>query len=197
MAESRKTENFKNVSNTVTVDHKKNQLRDDTTGAQAAGTEAYQIYCRAEKKKVAVSREFYEAYMRKTAQIRMKNQRRGTCCCPKGKIWMCDGDCDGCQFHLFEDIDSLDRDEEEGGGYAEIPDQAADVEKIVETRDTLERVIRKLRKLDKDADRMLELWLDNPDGISDREMARRLGRNEETFKKQIRTIRKELDKIRG
>lgn len=54
-------------------------------------------------------------------------------------------------------------------------------------------MIGRLRELDAEADKMLMIWVQEG-VISDREMARRLGRKQSTFAKQINRIRMELRK---
>ena len=46
----------------------------------------------------------------------------------------------------------------------------------------------RLRELDPDADKIIAMWTKDPD-ISDREIARRLGREHSTFQKQIARYR--------
>ena len=70
-----------------------------------------------------------------------------------------------------------------------LEDDAAD-------RDLLARLIARLRELDPDADAILTLWQEN-DKISDRAIAKALGRPQRTFADQMKRYRTELRKIRG
>ena len=58
------------------------------------------------------------------------------------------------------------------------------------------RLIERLRELDPDADAILTLWQEN-DKISDRAIAKALGRPQRTFADQMKRYRTELRKIRG
>ena len=58
------------------------------------------------------------------------------------------------------------------------------------------RLIERLRELDPDADAVLALWQEN-DKISDRAIAKALGRPQRTFADQMKRYRTELRKIRG
>ena len=58
----------------------------------------------------------------------------------------------------------------------------------------LEQLIARFRELDPDADRIIELLMDE---LSDRKIAEKLGRKQRTFADQMKKIRTELRKIRG
>ena len=58
------------------------------------------------------------------------------------------------------------------------------------------RLIERLRELDPDADAILTLWQEN-DKISDRAIAKALGRPQRTFADQMKRYRTELRKIHG
>ena len=57
-------------------------------------------------------------------------------------------------------------------------------------------LIARLRELDPDADAILALWQEN-DKLSDRAIAKALGRPQRTFADQMKRYRTELRKIRG
>ena len=63
-------------------------------------------------------------------------------------------------------------------------------------RDLLTRLIERLWELDPDADAILALWQEN-DKLSDRAIAKALGRPQRTFADQMKRYRTELRKIRG
>jgi len=71
------------------------------------------------------------------------------------------------------------------------------MENVIIDRMLLEELFARLRELDPDADRIIQLWKDNPKGISDRKIAQALGRPQRTFADQMKKIRTELWKIRG
>ena len=70
------------------------------------------------------------------------------------------------------------------------------MEQIIADRLLLENLFKKLRELDTDADKIIKYWIDDT-SISDREIARHLGRKQRTFSDQIRKIRTELYKVLG
>jgi DNA-directed RNA polymerase specialized sigma24 family protein len=70
------------------------------------------------------------------------------------------------------------------------------MEDVYADRALLEQLFQRLRELDPDADRIIELWKEN-DKISDRSIAEALGRKQRTFADQMKRIRTELRKVRG
>ena len=70
------------------------------------------------------------------------------------------------------------------------------MEDVIADRDLLACLIARLRELDPDADAILTLWQEN-DKISDRTIAKALGRPQRTFADQMKRYRTELRKIRG
>ena len=60
------------------------------------------------------------------------------------------------------------------------------------------RLFARLRELDPEADTIIQLWMDHPEGISDRAIARELGRPQKTFAPdQMKKYRTDLRKIRN
>ena len=55
----------------------------------------------------------------------------------------------------------------------------------------------RLRELDPEADTIIQLWQDHPEGISDRAIARKLGRPQKTFADQMKKYRTDLRRIAG
>ena len=70
------------------------------------------------------------------------------------------------------------------------------MEEVFADRALLELLFQRLRELDPDADRIIELWEAN-DKISDRSIAEELGRKQRTFADQMKRIRTELRKVCG
>jgi IS30 family transposase len=71
------------------------------------------------------------------------------------------------------------------------------MENVITGRMLLEKLFSRLRELDPDADRIIQLWKDNPEGISDRKIAETLGRPQRTFADQMKKYRTDLRKISG
>lgn len=70
------------------------------------------------------------------------------------------------------------------------------MEEVIGDKLLLEQLFQRLRELDPEADKIIELWMDD-NSISDREIAKRLGRKQRTFADQMKKIRTELHKVRG
>ena len=71
------------------------------------------------------------------------------------------------------------------------------MEDDIADRMLLEQLIAKLRELDPESETIIQLWLDHPEGISDRKIAEALGRPQRTFADQMKKYRTELRKIYG
>ena len=69
------------------------------------------------------------------------------------------------------------------------------MKKVISDRILLELLFQRLRGIDPDADKIIEYWKDDC-SISDREIAKRLGRKQRTFADQMKKIRTELHKVR-
>ena len=70
------------------------------------------------------------------------------------------------------------------------------MENVIEDRMLLNQLFQRLRELDPDADRIIEMWMDD-DKVSDRKIAEALGRPQRTFSDQMKRYRAEFRKIRG
>lgn len=157
------------------------------------------IYIRATGEKVSVTKEVRDEYYREAARVRMREQAHGRCVCPQSKVWACDGDCLTCEYRRSGDLASLDV---PIGEYGEdtlldmVPSEAPAIESIVADRDLLDRLFARLRELDPDADTIIAMWMDD-DNVSDRAIAKALGRPQRTFADQMKKYRTELRRIRG
>jgi hypothetical protein len=131
-------------------------------------------------------------------RIRNKEQNHHRCMCPYRFIWKCDGDCIGCEYHAAGDTLSLDVPNPDGNSnmYDYLPDNNTPIEELISDRILLEQLFARLRELDPEADTIIQLWMDHPEGISDRAIARELGRPQKTFADQMKKYRTDLRKIR-
>lgn len=77
-----------------------------------------------------------------------------------------------------------------------VPSEAPAIESIIADRDLLDRLFARLRELDPDADTIIAMWMDD-DNVSDRAIAKALGRPQRTFADQMKKYRTELRRIRG
>lgn len=78
-----------------------------------------------------------------------------------------------------------------------IPDDNSSIEDVVADRQLLAQLIDRLRQLDPEADTIIQLWKDHPEGISDRKIAEALGRPQRTFADQMKKYRTDLRRIRN
>lgn len=157
------------------------------------------IYIRATGEKVSVTKEVRDEYYREAARVRMREQAHGRCVCPQSKVWACDGDCLTCEYRRSGDLASLDVPIGEDGEDTlldMVPSEAPAIESIVADRDLLDRLFARLRELDPDADTIIAMWMDD-DNVSDRAIAKTLGRPQRTFADQMKKYRTELRRIRG
>lgn len=158
----------------------------------------YFIYIRSTGEKVPVTKEQHDFFYREASRIRNKEQNHHRCMCPYRFIWKCDGDCIGCEYHAAGDTLSLDVPNPDGNGnmYDYLPNNNTPIEELISDRILLEQLFARLRELDPEADTIIQLWMDHPEGISDRAIARELGRPQKTFADQMKNYRTDLRKIR-
>ena len=144
---------------------------------------AYFIYIRSTDEKVPFTKE----------------QDRGRCMCPYRFIWKCDGDSLDCEYHASGDITSLDQPLPDGNGTLGdyINDRSKPMEEDIADRMLLEQLFARLRELDQEADTIIKLWKDHQEGISDRAIARELGRPQKTIADQMKKYRTDLRRITG
>lgn len=154
------------------------------------------IYIRSLKEKVPCTEQQFQEFYREATRIRKKEQYHHRCMCPKQFIWKCDGCCLDCEYHAAGDTLSTDVPNEDGEGnmYDYLPDTAPSMEDVISDRLLLRQLIQRLRELDPDADRIIQMLGEE---MSDRAIAERLGRKQRTFADQMKRYRTELRKIRG
>ena len=145
-----------------------------------------------------VPADVYESFVRECNTYRKKKQDQCLCSCPRNKWWLCDMVCMDCEFRKTDAIslDAPQGDDEDTTLMDAIPDGRTLLEDDAVDRDLLARLIARLRELDPDADAILALWQEN-DKLSDRAIAKALGRPQRTFADQMKRYRTELRKIRG
>lgn len=162
------------------------------------GNKIYRIYDKSLHQWFEVPKEYYETYDRERTAFRKRMQDHGQCCCPRNKWWLCDTICTDCEFCMANTIplDAPQGDDEDITLKDIIPDGSPLIEDVITERDLLARLIKRLRELDPDADTILALWQEDFT-MSDRAMAKALGRPQRTFADQMKRYRTELRKIRG
>lgn len=162
-------------------------------------SQPYRIYDKSLRQWFEVPKEYYEEFDKKRTAFRKREQYHRRCCCPREKWWLCDMFCEDCEYRRAGDLLSLDA--PEGDGSVTLLDlqetEGPRMEDIITDRMLLDRLFTKLRELDPEADTIIQLWIDHPEGISDRKIAEALGRRQRTFADQMKRIRTELRKISG
>lgn len=155
------------------------------------------IYDKGTHTWIDVPEDQYREYDRNRTALRKRMQYHHECTCPRNKFWLCDGMCDDCEFHVSASV-SLDAEvpgsEDTLGDF--IPDDKPTPEEIASDRDLLEHLIERLRELDPDADRIIELWSENPN-LSDRKIAEAIGRPQKTFSDRMKKLRSEFKDARS
>lgn len=157
------------------------------------------IHIRATGEKFPVTKEVRDEYYQEATRVRMREQTHGHCVCSQSEVWACDGDCLTCEYRRSGDLASLDIPIGEDGEDTlldMVPSEAPAIESIIADRDLLDRLFARLRELDPDADTIIAMWMDD-DKVSDRTIAKALGRPQRTFAEQMRKYRTELRRIRG
>jgi hypothetical protein len=147
---------------------------------------------------ISITEEQYHSLYPEIWRIRNREQNHGCCMCPKCYLWKCDSQCDLCEYHAPNTIsfnDPLPDGEGTLGDY--IPDDNSSIEDVVADRQLLAQLIDRLRQLDPEADTIIQLWKDHPEGISDRKIAEALGRPQRTFADQMKKYRTDLRRIRN
>ena len=155
------------------------------------------IYDKTLKTWIDVPADYYLEYDRERTAFRKRMQDHGRCCCPRSKWWLCDTFCDKCVFRRVGDLISIDATEGDDDVYMLDHLEAAGprMEDVVADRDLLARMVKRLRELDPEADAMIALWQEDST-MSDRAVARALGRPQHTFADQMKRYRTELRKLR-
>ena len=158
----------------------------------------YKVYLHSTKEWIPVTEEVYRVYYRDIWATRKRAQAHGQCMCPKSKTWMCDGNCLVCEFHSAGDNLSLDYTVEDGDGKQkswadDLQDDSPDAQSIMEDRELLCALYKKLQELDPECRRICELIME---GKSERDIASALGmsRNTYTYRrdKLLRILREQL-----
>jgi len=158
------------------------------------------IYSRSLKKKIPCTEKQFQDFYREADRVWHKEHYHERCLCPYERKWVCDGDCEICKHHIGYGELSLDApNTEDGKTLADtIEDEVTPrFEDIAEDSLLLNQLIARLCELDPDGATIVQIWQDHPEGISDRAVAKLLGRPQRTFADQMKKYRTELRKVRG
>lgn len=153
------------------------------------------IYDKTTKQWYEIPEDQYREYDRWRTALRKRMQYRGECFCPRSKWWLCDGNCIDCEFYISP-TESLDAPilSDDGATNATlmdfVPDPRALPEKFAADCDLLEYLCARLKELfAEDTEKVLTIWKDHPDGISDRKVAKAIGYPQRTFANKMKRFR--------
>ena len=150
----------------------------------------YRIYLKSTRSWVEVPEEVYREHVCHYDTFRKRQQTRGECACPRGKFWLCDGDCLNCEFHCAS-MNSLDYTIESNDGDTYSPiDQLCDptpsIESIVTDKVELDRLLARLNELMPEA---IEIGRLRQQGLSDSAIADVLGIKRTTFLSRLKKVK--------
>lgn len=153
-----------------------------------------QIYIKSTRQWVPVSEEFHKAYFREIDLFRRKQIRRQCCNCPASKWWLCDMNCDECEFRCHPgNMISIDAEIGEGDDACPladvIPDGTQNLEETLMLGELLDTLHEELDYLDPEGKRIWELFMQ---GHSEREASDIMGMARSTFKRHWAKIQSEL-----
>ena len=155
------------------------------------------IYNKESSTWVEVSPDEFKKYNRWCTALRKREQYWKRCSCKRNKWWLCDGNCLDCEFCIKKEA-SLDKPLPNGKGTLSdyISDNTPTPEEIVSDRDLLNCLVSRLREIDPEADRIIQIWINHPESISDRKVAKILGRKQRTFADEMKKFRDEFKQYR-
>lgn len=156
------------------------------------------IYLKSTRQWVPVSDELYDEYRREIDAYIHKMRSHKCCRCPKSKWWLCDKDCWTCAFHCSDEFTSLDApindniDSDDITLCDTIADDSPSIESIIYDQELLNRLFEALNSIDPDRGRICKLWAN---GMSERDIADRLGKPQTTINYQKKKAFEELREI--
>ncbi len=118
------------------------------------------IYLKDLHQWVPVSKADYDNYYRDINTFRRRQQEHGRCVCPASKRYLCDMDCYNCRFRKAGNELSLDYSNGEENSWLDyLPDDGPSAQSILEERELLDALMRRLSELDPDSRQICELLL--------------------------------------
>ncbi|MCM1439294.1 MAG: hypothetical protein NC131_08870 [Roseburia sp.] len=152
------------------------------------------IYIRSTGEQIPVTKQEFTDYYRPINAYRKKQQAHGRCVCPKSRRLMCDMDCYTCPYRRAGDTISLDYPIEDGAGSEknlldDLCDDSSDIQSILEERELLVALYRRLEELDPEGKRICRLIMA---GKSERESAKIMGIARSTYKRHKEKLMADL-----
>ena len=151
----------------------------------------YTVYIRSTRESIPVSKEDFDAYYKDVDVFRRKQQRHGKCVCPQNKRLTCDMDCATCPYRRAGDERSLDfTGENDDGDVTSWSDSLAVdeplLEDLVAAAVDMKTVLNRIYELMPEAIEIGKLRLE---GLSDTEIAKRLGIPRTTFLSRLKILK--------
>ena len=133
---------------------------------------------------VPVPRDFHIEVSREINSKRKRLQRCGACCCPRKRLWKCDGDCDRCRYRISDPallhLDAPVTMDENLSLMDTVVDDTPLPEDVIADKELPVALFKALDKLDERSRRICELM----SMVSEREVAKQLGIPRSTLKYQ-------------
>ena len=141
---------------------------------------------------VPVTKDFYVNAYREINRKRRHLQRSGKCCCPRKKLWKCDGDCERCRYHIPEQpllhLDAPITGSEDISFGDTIEDDSPLPDDVITDKELLDALFRELAKLDKRSREMCEIM----PTMSEREAAAKMDTPRNTLVYQWKMLKEKL-----
>lgn len=144
---------------------------------------------------IEVSEQDYFNYSRDLWAMRKRLQKQGLCCCPKGKLWTCEGVCLDCKHYHDNRSVSLDADYQNN----EATDNPVSLHEILtaepdpETQMLKDLLIREMYELisslDDEDSKIIKFIMQ---GVSERDAAEQLGITRYRYRANLARITEEL-----
>ncbi len=150
------------------------------------------IYYRQTKDWIEVSDEYYQFHNKERDLFRDKMRKRCECGCPNNKRWLCDMDCLSCEYQKSGKWQSLDEPLKEHDNLTladVIPDNSPTTDEIIMDRILLEKLQKVLKSLDSETFKICKFIME---GCSEREIARRLNMNLDTFQRHWKKTKNKI-----
>ena len=156
----------------------------------------YTIYIRSTGESVPVTKEEFDLYYHDIDLYRRKQQRHGSCVCPRSRQLTCDMDCLTCPYHRAGDMRSLDYENENEDGEKTspidlLPDDAPLLDDIFAEASEIHDLYVRLCELMPEAETIGKLRYD---GMPDTRIAQEIGIANTTFRSRIKKVRDILSK---
>ena len=148
------------------------------------------IYDKVSKQWIPVGDEFYKQYSRQIGLFINKEQRNNHCVCPISKWWLCDCDCQMCEFYVG-DV-SLDEpvNEDDLSLLDLLSSNSPSTENIIEDNELVNGLWKELSELSDEDFQMCRFLANN----TQTETAKKMGITRDTLRWRWKKVQKRLAK---